>query len=119
MGDWTKAELVVHPLNAYLVPRGHETDDPDDCQPVCAMLWPTDIRSEEETLGNAERLAACWNAHLNDPDPSATMKEVVEVLAAAKHTTETAARGVAISTESAGQRLLRIDALLSKLSGGV
>lgn len=47
----TPGKRLVHPLNAYVVPA----NDPEN--PICAMLWPTDVRSEEETLANAELYA--------------------------------------------------------------
>ncbi len=30
--------------------------------PVCQMLWPTELRSEQETEANARRIVACVNA---------------------------------------------------------
>src|ERR1700743_2796692 len=49
----TAGEWLVNPINAYV--DAAQTD----CTPlaVCAMLWPTDLRTEDETFANAEFIA--------------------------------------------------------------
>ena len=49
-GGW-----IVYPFKAFVLPA--DRLDPDDA-PICAMLWPTDKRSEEETQANARLVAA-------------------------------------------------------------
>ena len=41
--------------------------------PVCALLWPTDVRSEDETEANARLIAAA-------PDLLAALKALVDVI---------------------------------------
>ena len=49
-GGW-----IVYPFKAFVLPA--DRLDPDDA-PICAMLWPTDKRSEEETQANGRLIAA-------------------------------------------------------------
>lgn len=41
----------VNPLSAWV-------EIPTADAPICAMLWPTDLRSEDETFANARQIAA-------------------------------------------------------------
>lgn len=48
---FTAAPWAVHPINA-------QVDALPSCTPVCQLLWPTDLRSEDETEANAHLIAA-------------------------------------------------------------
>jgi len=50
---FTPGPHVVNPIKAVIEAV---CDGPD--KPICGMLWPTDLRSEEETLANAQLYAA-------------------------------------------------------------
>lgn len=58
MSGHTEGEWLVHKLAAYVVPAGFENAPVDDCRPICALLWPTEVRSEAETKANAHMIAA-------------------------------------------------------------
>ena len=58
MNKFTKGEFEVHGEKAYVVPVGDEAI----ARPICAMLWPTQIRNEDETFANAELFAAALTA---------------------------------------------------------
>jgi|GEM_PF-2890887 len=58
MNEFTKGEFEVHSEKAYVIPAG---DEAIAC-PICAMLWPTNIRGEDETFANAELIAAAFTA---------------------------------------------------------
>lgn len=45
----------VDPMKAWVLV-------PDRDAPICAMLWPTEMRSEEETRANAELIVELVNA---------------------------------------------------------
>lgn len=47
----TDGPWLVNPAVAFI-------EVPDRDAPICALLWPTDLRSEAETLANAYQLAA-------------------------------------------------------------
>ncbi|OQB44118.1 MAG: hypothetical protein BWY02_02863 [bacterium ADurb.Bin157] len=55
MSKHTPGPWVIHPTFAQIdagpIINGKLT-------PVCKMLWPTDLRSEEETMVNAELIAS-------------------------------------------------------------
>ena len=50
---FTKGSWAVNPVNAQV-----DAFDGASPLPVCQLLWPTDIRSEEETFANAILIAA-------------------------------------------------------------
>lgn len=75
--------------------------------------FPQDSSGETEAV--ARRFAACWNAMLGITDPAATMKEVVEVLGACRAQLE----GYEHDATGEDYNFPRLNALLSKLSGGV
>jgi len=94
---FTKGPHVVNPFKAQIEAV---CDGPD--APICQMLWPTDLRSEEETLANAQLYAAA-------PE----MFDLLEMLATASrkptdnHQYATEAQDV----------VLRWNALRSKING--
>ena len=45
---------------------------PDADAPICAMLWPTDLRSEEETFANARLIAGA-------PDMLDALQEIADI----------------------------------------
>lgn len=51
MADPTAGVWAVNPVNAWVEVLGEDA-------PICAMLWPTDLRSEEETFANAQLITA-------------------------------------------------------------
>ncbi len=52
MSGYTPGKWVVHPGRAWICPaQGLEA-------PIAAMKWPTNIRSEAETMANAQLMAA-------------------------------------------------------------
>ena len=51
--SYTPGPWVVHPLKAT-VDAAHD----GGMLPICAMLWPTEERSEDETEDNADLIAA-------------------------------------------------------------
>lgn len=50
-GEHTPGPWVVDPISAWVAL-------PDRDAPICAMLWPTELRSEHETMANARLIAA-------------------------------------------------------------
>lgn len=52
---FTPGPWIVFPFAAYVLPADRPL--PDDA-PICALLWPTEERSEEETQANAALIAA-------------------------------------------------------------
>lgn len=50
---WTKGPWAVHPNHA----RVDSFDEFGDVVPLCAMLWPTKFRTEDETEANARLIA--------------------------------------------------------------
>ncbi|MBX3447545.1 MAG: hypothetical protein KF765_12395 [Parvibaculaceae bacterium] len=58
MSKHTPGEWRVHTKAAFVVPAGYENAPTHDCQPICALLWPTPLRSEAETRANATLMAA-------------------------------------------------------------
>ncbi|NYD88794.1 hypothetical protein HD841_000563 [Sphingomonas melonis] len=50
-GGHTLGRWVVNPFTARI-------DVPGRDAPICALLWPTDLRSENETFANARLIAA-------------------------------------------------------------
>jgi hypothetical protein len=53
MVDFTKGPWIVNPLNAIV-----DAFSPGETVAVCKMLWPTEERSEFETMANAQLIAA-------------------------------------------------------------
>lgn len=47
----TPGPWLVNPLNAWV-------EVPDADAPICSMLWPTDLRGEDETYANARLIAS-------------------------------------------------------------
>lgn len=64
---WTKGPWAVNPLNAQVDAFGE-----DGAVAVCALLWPTDRRSEAETEANAHLIAT-------GPDLYRALKAVVAI----------------------------------------
>lgn len=50
---FTDGPWLVHPVKARVDAMAN-----GKVMPICELLWPTDLRSEEETLANAELIAA-------------------------------------------------------------
>jgi len=48
---YTPGPWIVNPFNAWVELPGVNA-------PICAMLWRTELRSEDETLANARLIAA-------------------------------------------------------------
>lgn len=50
-GAHTKGPWFVNPVNAWVEIPGQDA-------PICALLWPTDLRSEGETFANGRLISA-------------------------------------------------------------
>ena len=64
----TPGPWVVHPIRAEV--NAPVIGEDGDLLPVCKLLWPTTERTEEETLANAELIAAA-------PDLYRALEELV------------------------------------------
>jgi hypothetical protein len=53
---FTSGPWAVNPLNAQV-----DAFDSGEPVPVCQLLWPTELRSEDETLANAALIATAPN----------------------------------------------------------
>lgn len=42
----------------FVSPLSAQIEVPDRDAPICQLLWPTDLRSEDETFANARQMAA-------------------------------------------------------------
>ena len=62
----TAGEWLVNPVNARVELAGADA-------PICALLWPTDLRSEAETFANARLIAA-------SPELLSALKAIDDVL---------------------------------------
>lgn len=51
MSEHTPGPWLLDPVSAWVVV-------PDRDAPICALLWPTELRSEDETFANARLIAA-------------------------------------------------------------
>lgn len=58
MNKHTPTPWAVNPIKAQV-----DAFDHDGPLPVCQMLWPTTLRSEQEALANAARIVHCVNHH--------------------------------------------------------
>lgn len=57
--DQPAVNMVTHTAAPWLVnPSSAWIEVPDVDAPICALLWPTDLRSEDETFANARLIAA-------------------------------------------------------------
>lgn len=65
MGEPTPGPWLVNPARAWI-------EVPDADAPICAMLWPTDLRNEDETFDNARLIAAA-------PELLAALQEMLRV----------------------------------------
>ena len=75
MGEWTKGRIKQHLVD------GTELVDESGAFVATTFLNEIDYRENAcRREADVERFVACWNAHVGDPDPAATMKEVREVL---------------------------------------
>jgi hypothetical protein len=61
---YTPGPWIVNPFNAWVELPGVNA-------PICAMLWRTELRSEDETLANARLIAAA-------PELVETLRALVE-----------------------------------------
>ena len=58
MTDFTKGPWAVNPVSAHVDVMVEQPDGSMVPVPICALLWPTDERSEDETEANAHLIAA-------------------------------------------------------------
>jgi len=64
---WTPGPWLVNPVRAYV-------EVPNRDVPICAMLWPTELRTEEETFFNARLIAAA-------PEMAESLHDLLNLLA--------------------------------------
>lgn len=61
MSGHTPGPWIVNPFCAQV--DSHAVDEDGDPIPVCQLLWPTDLRSEAETMANAAFIVRACNSH--------------------------------------------------------
>lgn len=93
----TPGPWAVHPVKATV--DGFDTGEP---LPVCAMLWPTDKRTEEQTEANADLCAAA-------PQMAALIKRMVPYL---QEYWQSIAQGLDVLKDGNPARLGDIEAII-------